>query len=518
MMSSEKNVDLSASPSLQAVETPFREFKMNPFTMIIFGGTGDLSKRKLLPTLFHLYQEDELPKGFSILSFARSKMTDDQYRSVIKEAFLEFGEEPLDENKWVEFAKHLFYLSGSFEEDQNYLELCKRIEEISVPSAKGSREVIYYLAVPPQLTPIVVQKLEDRNLCKGTFNAKIIVEKPFGRDRASAVQLNRTLRKAFDESQIYRIDHYLGKETVQNIIFFRFSNSIFEHLWNRHYIDNVQITVAEQLGIEHRSAFYEQSGVVRDVVQNHLMQLVGLVAMEPPVSFEADFIRDEKAKVFHSISQMDEESIEKVIVRGQYGPGKINNQGVPGYREENGVPSNSNTPTFFAAKLDIANWRWMGVPFYVRTGKRMSKRITEVAIEFKQPPLRLFGTAREALEPNILLLTIQPDEKISLRFGVKYPYSADQVYPVNMVFSYKDVFQTTSHPAYERLIADCMKGDLTLFVRQDAIETTWKIVDPIIAHWEKLPPSNFPNYPAGTWGPPEASLLLEKEGRQWITM
>jgi glucose-6-phosphate 1-dehydrogenase len=512
MMSSEKNADLSASQALQTLEIPFGEFKMNPFTMIIFGGTGDLSKRKLLPTLFHLYQENELPKAFSVLGFARSKMTDDQYRGTIKEAFLEFGEEPLDENKWVEFAKHLFYLSGSFEEDQNYLELCKRIEAISAPTTKGTQEVIYYLAVPPQVTPTVVEKLEDRNLCKGTFDTKIIVEKPFGRDRTSAVRLNRILRKAFAERQIYRIDHYLGKETVQNIIFFRFSNSIFEHLWNRHYIDHVQITVAEDLGIEHRSAFYEQSGVVRDVVQNHLMQLVGLVAMEPPVSFEADFIRDEKAKVFHSISPMDEESTGKFTVRGQYGPGKINNQDVPGYREEKGVPPDSNIPTFFAAKLYITNWRWTGVPFYIRTGKRLPRRVTEIAIEFKYPPLRLFGSAREALEPNILLLTIQPDEKISLRFGVKYPYSANQVYPVNMVFSYKDVFGTTSHPAYERL-----KGDLTLFVRQDAIETTWEIVDPIIAHWEKLPPSDFPNYAAGTWGPPEASLLLEKEGRRWIT-
>lgn len=509
--------DRLAGRFLQTYDVGFKEFKMEPFTMIIFGGTGDLSKRKLLPTLLHLYQEDELPPDFCIIGFARSKMTDEQYRDLIRGAIQELGEEQIDEEKWKEFREHLFYLPGGFDQDEVYPELCRRIDRRSVPTSVGNKEVIYYLAVPPQLTPIVVEKLKNCDLCKGRFYAKIIVEKPFGQDLSSAVKLNRILTDAFDERQIYRIDHYLGKETVQNIIFFRFSNSIFEHLWNRHYVDQVQVTVAEEIGIEHRSAFYEQAGVVRDVVQNHILQLVALVAMEPPVSFEADFIRDEKSKVFHSIRPVDQEEIDRFMVRGQYGPGKIKDRDLPGYREEPGVSPDSNTPTFFAGKFYIANWRWSGVPFYVRTGKRLPKRITEIAVQFKQPPLKLFGSQGEALEPNILLLTIQPDERISLRFGVKYPYSINQIYPVNMVFSYKDTFKITPHPAYERLLTDCLKGDLTLFVRQDAIEATWTIVDPIIARWEKNPPLHFPNYPAGTWGPPEASLLMEQEGRRWIT-
>jgi glucose-6-phosphate 1-dehydrogenase len=332
------------------------------------------------------------------------------------------------------------------------------------------------------------------------------------------VQLNNVLTHAFDENQIYRIDHYLGKETVQNIIFFRFSNSIFEHLWNRRYIDNVQITVAEDLGIEHRSTFYEQSGVIRDIVQNHLLQIIAMVAMEPPIGFEAEFIRDEKRKVFLSIHPMNEDLIDRFTVRGQYGPGKIKGQDVGGYREEEGVPVDSNTPAFFAAKFHIANWRWTGVPFYLRTGKRMAKRITEIAIEFKQPPLRLFGRTCDVLEPNILLLTLQPDEKISLRFGVKYPYSSNQIYTVNMSFGYEETFKTKFHHPYERLLLDCMKGDLTLFVREDEIEAMWNVVDPIIAQWEGIPPQHFPNYTAGTWGPPEAMFLLEHEGRHWITV
>jgi glucose-6-phosphate 1-dehydrogenase len=325
------------------------------------------------------------------------------------------------------------------------------------------------------------------------------------------------LASAFDERQIYRIDHYLGKETVQNIVFFRFSNSIFEQLWNHRYIDSVQITVAEELGIENRARFYEPSGVVRDMVQNHILQLIGLIAMEPPVGFEADFIRDEKVKVFRSIHPMREEHIDRFTVPGQYGPGKIDGKEIPGYRQEKGVAPDSPTPTFFAGAFYIANWRWAGVPFYVRTGKRMAKRITEIAIQFDQPPLRLFGRACDALDPNILFLTIQPEEKISLRFGVKVPNMANQIYPIDMKFGYRETFQAPSHPAYERLLMDCMKGDLTLFVRQDQIEMMWEIVDPIIAYWDSKPVQNFPNYRAGTWGPAEAFQLLEQEGRRWLT-
>jgi glucose-6-phosphate 1-dehydrogenase len=492
-------------------------FYVEPFSMVIFGGTGDLSKRKLLPALFHLYQDHQFPQGFSILGFARSKMTDEEYRRLIKEAVQTFLAGSFDEEEWNGFSKHLFYLSGATDDDESYTKLCRRMDQILIPTERGTGEVIYYLAIPPQIAPMVAEKLEHRNLCKGTYRTKIIIEKPFGQDHSSAVQLNQSLRKGFDENQIYRIDHYLGKEPVQNIIFFRFANSILEQVWNRYFIDNVQITVAEDLGIEHRAAFYEQSGVVRDIVQNHMLQLIGLVAMEPPVGFEAEAIRDEKGKVFRSISPMDETSVDRFTVRGQYGSGKVSGRDVPGYREEEGIPSSSTIPTFFAAEFHIENWRWAGVPFYIRTGKRLPRRITEIAIVFRKPPLTLFGQASDRLEPNILLLTIQPDEKISLRFNVKFPYTIHNIYPANMVLNYQETFKTIIHDPYERLLIDCMKGDLTLFARQDSVETMWEIVDPIIGRWEAIPPLLFPNYPAGAWGPPEADLLLKREGRQWVT-
>jgi glucose-6-phosphate 1-dehydrogenase len=492
-------------------------FHVEPFTMVIFGGTGDLSKRKLLPALFHLYQDHQFSQGFSILGFARSKMTDEGYRHLVKEAVQTFHEGPFDEEEWNGFSEHLFYLSGAMDDDESYAKLCGRIDQISIPTEQGSGEVIYYMAVPPQMAPVVVEKLEGRNLCKGNHHTKIIVEKPFGQDHSSAVQLNQFLRKGFDENQIYRIDHYLGKEPVQNIIFFRFANSILEQVWNRYFIDNVQITVAEDLGIEHRAAFYEQSGVVRDIVQNHMLQLIGLIAMEPPVGFEAEAIRDEKGKVFRSITPMDDTSVDRFTVRGQYGPGRVSGRDVSGYREEEGIPAGSKTPTFFAAEFHIENWRWAGVPFYIRTGKRLPRRITEIAIVFRKPPLILFGEASDRMEPNILLLTIQPDEKISLRFNVKYPYTTHNIYPADMVLNYQETFKTITHDPYERLLIDCMKGDLTLFARQDSVETMWEIVDPIIGRWEAIPPLLFPNYPAGAWGPPEADLLLKREGRQWVT-
>jgi len=444
-------------------------------------------------------------------------MTDEQYRSLIREAMPGSGEKGFDGQKWYEFSRHLFYFCGVLEEDETYKKLCARVDQTPTPVPGGRREVIFYMALSPQTTPVAVEKLKNHGLCRGIWNSKIIVEKPFGRDFASARRLNKILTSAFHEDQIYRIDHYLGKETVQNIIFFRFANSIFEQLWNRRYIDNIQITVAEDLGIGNRASFYEQTGVIRDIVQNHILQIVGLVAMEPPIGFEADFIRDEKVKICRSIQPMSEEYIDRFTIRGQYGAGQVEGKNVGGYREETDVAADSPTPTFFAAKFYIANWRWAGVPFYIRTGKRMPKRITEIAIEFDQPPLKLFGRSCDVLEPNILVMTLQPEEKISLRFGVKYPCAANQIANIHMDFRYQDTFKIHPCPAYERLLLDCLKGDLTLFVRQDGIEAMWNVVDPIISRWEKTAPQSFPNYAAGTWGPAEANHLLEQEGRRWIT-
>ncbi len=514
---SKESIEITASPFLQTCDIQASESKVKPFVMVIFGGTGDLSKRKLLPTLLHIFKEGELPSEFAILGIARSTMDDDQYRNLVKEAIQESGEEPLEENGWAGFSRHLFYLSADISQDEGYRSLCKKIEQLFGQMAGDTRDVVYYLAISPRMAPIVIKGLKRNDLCQGDFHTKIIVEKPFGRDRLSAAELNKVLTDGFEERQIYRIDHYLGKDTVQNILFFRFSNNIFEQLWNRHHIDHIQITVAEALGIETRGAYYEQSGVVRDMVQNHILQLIGMIAMEPPVGFEADYIRDEKLKVFLSFQPFNEEEIDRFTIRGQYGSRKVNDQEVPGYRGEKDVAPDSNIPTFFAGKFRIANWRWAGVPFYVRTGKRMAKRITEIAIQFKQPPLRLFGRTCDTLDPNILLLTIQPEEKISLSFGVKYPHSENQIRTVNMVFSYQEMFQIKYDHPYERLLIDCMKGDLTLFVREDEIETMWHIVDPIIARWESLSPERFPNYEAGTWGPLEADQLLERDGRQWIT-
>ncbi len=502
---------------LQTCNIPTEAYEIRPFTMVIFGGAGDLSRRKLLPSLFNLYMDNQLDAGFTILGLDRVGLDDRGYRSFVEESLQTFAPEMFNAARWEDFSGHLFFLSDTFEKDEAYERLRQRLEEMAVPTQEGARDAIFYMAVPPSVMPMIVGKLKNANLCKGAFETKIIVEKPFGRDRESAVQLNRVLTDAFDENQIYRIDHYLAKNPVQNIIFFRFCNTIFEEVWNRHNVDNIQITVSEDIGVEHRGAFYEQAGVVRDILQNHIMQIIGLVAMESPISFRADYVRDEKLKVLRSVRPMDDKFIDEFTVRGQYGPGTVGGKVVPGYRHEDKVSPSSGIPTFFAGKFHVDTLRWSGVPFYVRTGKRMPKRVTEICIQFKQLPLRLFGCTCDYMGPNILLLTIQPNEKIALRFGVKYPYSNNQIYSVNMVFNYNETFKTAFPPAYETLLADCMKGDLTLFVREDTVEEMWRIVDQITSRWESLPSSDFPNYAAGTWGPPGADLLLAREGRTWIT-
>jgi glucose-6-phosphate 1-dehydrogenase len=490
---------------------------IEPFTMVIFGGSGDLSRRKLLPTLYHLCHDQNLPDEYSIMGVASSARSDDEYRELVRKSIDQFSEGSVNWSCWEEFSKHLFYIQGNFDDNNTYTKLSKRLEEISGFTAKGTREIIYYMAVPPHFLPDIFERLSLCNLCRGIYDTRVIVEKPFGRDRESAAGLNNLIEKAFDESQVYRIDHYLGKETVQNIIFFRFANSIFEPLWNRRYVDHIQITVAESLGIENRAKFYEKAGVVRDIVQNHMMQILALVAMEPPIGFEADYIRDEKVKVYSTMRPMNGEYIDRFTVRGQYGPGTTGGVEVPGYRDEKDTAPDSNTPTYFAGKFYIDNWRWAGVPFYLRTGKRLSSRITEISIHFKQPPLKLFSSTCEIREPNQLILGIQPYEMISLNLGVKHPGIGNQLYPVNMSFNYEKDLQGDVHfpLPYERLLIDCIKGDQTLFARQDGIEAMWSVVDPIIERWENTPAPKFPNYSAGSWGPEKADKLINSDNRQW---
>jgi len=508
------NLNETSAPSCE-IATEKADIK--PFILVIFGGSGDLSRRKLLPTLFHLCHEQNLPDNFSIIGVASTERSDDDYREFVKKAIEENSEEPIHWPCWERFSSKLYYISGKFDDSNSYKKLLQRITELSQPADNGSKEVLFYLAVPPQFLPDIIKGLSSCNLCKGAFSTRVIVEKPFGHDRTSAAELNRLIGKAFDERQIYRIDHYLGKETVQNILFFRFANSIFEPLWNRRYIDHVQITVAESIGIENRARFYVKAGVVRDIVQNHMMQLLSLVAMEPPIGFDADFIRDEKLKVYRTIRQMDDEYLDKFTVRGQYGTGMIDEKSVMGFREEKDITPDSVTPTFFAGKFHIDNWRWAGVPFYLRTGKRLKKRITEISIHFKQPPLKLFSTTCETREPNILILRIQPQEEISLHLGVKYPGISNELYSVNMNFNYERDFQRNIHfpLPYERLLLDCMKGDQTLFARQDETEAMWSVVDPLILRWEQTPAPELPNYSAGTWGPAQADELIAGDSRQW---
>jgi glucose-6-phosphate 1-dehydrogenase len=510
----ESKTDLAET---QFCEIAPEKFDIEPFTLVIFGGTGDLSRRKLLPTLFHLCHDQNLPDEFTIIGVGSTNRSDDNYRALVKQAIEEYSEGTIYWPCWERFSRKLFYVSGRFDDENSYKKLSERIVELAKPTVRGTKEIIYYMAVPPNFLPDIMERLLSCELCRGIFSARVIVEKPFGQDRKSASELNTLIGKAFDEDRIYRIDHYLGKETVQNILFFRFANSIFEPLWNRRYIDHVQITVAESIGIENRGKFYEKAGVVRDIVQNHMMQLLSFVAMEPPISFEADHLRDEKLKVYRTIRMMDNDYIDRFTVRGQYGAGEINENKVLAYRDEKNITPNSNASTFFAGKLYIDNWRWAGVPFYLRTGKRLKRRITEISIHFKQPPLKLFSTVCDVREPNILVLGVQPQEKIILKFGVKHPGIGNQLYPVNMSFNYGSDFPGDVHFTlpYERLLLDCMKGDQTLFAREDEIEAMWAVVDPIIKRWKEIPASEFPNYPAGAWGPERADELIRSEGRQW---
>ena len=487
---------------------------IKPFVMVIFGGTGDLSQRKLLPTLYEHFKEDTSLSDFSILGVGSRAMSDEEYRHLIGRAVQEHLPDRYEDDAYRAFARHLNYFSMNVNERGRFKDLCARLQ-VGAGSADRDRQVLFYLAVPPKLLPDIISGIQGVKACGGVLNSKIIIEKPFGHDRASAVQLNQRIAAVFEERNIFRIDHYLGKDTVQSLIFFRFGNSIFEPLWNRRYIDHVQITVLEQLGIGHRARFYEQAGVVRDIVQNHVLQLLALVAMEPPVGFESDFIRDEKVKVFRTIRPFTESSIPSMCIRGQYGPGEIGGLRVPGYRQEEGIPADSMTPTFFAGKFHLDNWRWAGVPFYIRAGKRCAKTLTEIAVQFKQPPLRLFGRTCEEIAPNALVFSIQPQQQIGLKLNVKYPGLGNVPHPVHLEFDYDRSLRVKSRSPYKRLLLDCLRGDLTLFARQDGVEAMWSVVDPINMFWQDQSGEPFPHYDSGTWGPGAADQLIRQDGRAW---
>jgi glucose-6-phosphate 1-dehydrogenase len=480
-----------------------------PCALIIFGASGDLTKRKLFPALYSLAYRQLLPEQFAIVGVARTSETDDEFRDRMKAAVQEFGRDEFREDVWQELADGMRYVSGDAgNEEAAFDRVGETLTELDRERGTGGNRV-YYLAVPPAAFEAIVEGVGKRRSADGW--TRLIVEKPFGHDLASALELNELVHRHFDESEIYRIDHYLGKETVQNMLALRFANGIFEPIWNRQFIDHIQITVAESIGIEGRAAYYEQAGTIRDIFQNHLLQLVALTAMEPPIDFTSDSVRNEKVKVLKSMHTPG----PKNVVRGQYGRGYVEGEEVPGYREEPGVDPNSMTETFVAAKLFVDNWRWADTPIYVRAGKRLARRETTIAIEFKRAPHPPFEElAAEGLRPNVLLINIQPDEGVSLAIGAKVPGQGMQIRTVHMDFLYGGAFRMDMPEAYERLVLDCMRGDATLFTREDEVAEQWQLVDAIVAAWRRDRPS-FPNYPSGTWGPPSSDELLQRDGRAW---
>lgn len=488
----------------------------DPCVVVIFGASGDLTKRKLLPALYRLTQERLLPAEFAIVGVARSEMSHDEFRNRMKEAVLSFSEaKRVDEAVWNSFAQGIFYMSGNIYDLNSYRQLGQLLAEIDQKRGTAGNRVFYLSTAPEHYSP-AIKNLGEAGLAKpkdGSWT-RIIIEKPFGRDLESARKLNEEVASVFDEDQVYRIDHYLGKETVQNLLVFRFANGIFEPIWNRQYIDHVQITNAEAIGVEGRGAYYDTAGVVRDMIQNHVFQVLSLVAMEPPVSLAANAVRDEKIKAMQAVRPIPRDRVEEFAVRGQYGPGAVGGKPVPGYRQEKDVNPESRTETYAALKLYFDNWRWAGVPFYIRSGKRLPKRVTEIAIQFKEAPQLLFSSVAEQMEPNVLVIRIQPDEGITLRFGAKVPGQVTRIRWVNMDFRYGSSFGVAPPEAYERLLLDCILGDSTLYARRDMTERGWEIVMPILERWEETEP-NFPNYEAGTWGPREADELIERDGRRW---
>ena len=494
-----------------------------PCAMVLFGATGDLAARKLVPALYNLAREGLLPAAFSLLCFGRQQKTDEQFRTKMLEEVNKHSRlGPVLPEVWKDFGRTIGYHVANLDDPAGYESLKQRLVQVDREhGTQGSR--LFYLATPPDHFPIILRQLGAAGLITDTSRAypwtHVVIEKPFGRDLASARELNGVVASALDERQVFRIDHYLGKETVQNILALRFANAIFEPLWNQKYIDHVQITAAEDIGMEgRRGAYYDTAGAIRDMLQNHILQLLALVAMEPPVVMEADAIRDEKVKVLRALRPLTADDVASRVVRGQYGPGSWLGQPVKGYRQEESVAPGSATETFLALRLTLDTWRWAGVPFFIRAGKRLPKRVTEIAIQFKSAPMLLFGTTADGGQSraaNLLALRIQPDEGISLAFDAKAPGMRVRLQPVKMDFRYGSSFGQPSPEAYERLLLDAMLGDSTLFTRADEVEYAWRFADSIIAGWGAQSPPQFPNYDAGTWGPAEAERLLEGTNAKW---
>lgn len=489
----------------------------DPCTIVIFGASGDLTKRKLLPALYNLKALKLLPERFAVIGVAVSESNDEMYREKITADIKQFATHSVDQAVWDDFVKRTYYIQGDFNSADTFKHLAAKISDVQ-KTHQLPGNVLFYLAISPTFFAKVVDQLGAVGLTTETESAwrRVIVEKPFGRDLASARALNADLTKTLRESQIYRIDHYLGKETVQNIMVFRFGNSVFEPIWNRRYIEYVQITVAEQLGVELRGGYYDKSGVLRDMVQNHILSVLSLIAMEPPSSIEGDAVRNEKVKVLEAIRPMEPEEVIENTVRGQYAEGLIDGKPVPGYRTEPDVNPQSNTETFVAMKLKVENWRWAEVPFYIRSGKRLAAHTTEVVIGFRRAPLLLFGTQMESeIPPNRLVMHIQPEEGITLDIHAKRPGPKIQISNVPLNFNYKEFGEGNAATGYETLLYDCMIGETTLFHRYDSVDASWRIVNPILDVWQALPARDFPNYAAGTWGPRSSDELIAKDGHAW---
>ena len=493
---------------------------IDPCILVIFGATGDLTARKLFPAVYNLAREGQLPSQFAVVAFARRDKSNEEFRKEMKEAINKFSRvKPVDESIWKNFEQQIFYHKSGFDEDSGYQSLNNTLKDLdSRFGTKGNR--VFYLSTQPRYFTTICEKLHTSELIYDTKSVKdkwsrIIIEKPFGNSLQSAHDLQNELLQFLSEEQIYRIDHYLGKETVQNLMVFRFANSLFESLWNNRYIDHVQITVAEEIGIGRRGAFFEEAGLLRDIVQNHMMQLLSLVAMEPPVGLDANAIRDEKVKVLRALRPFSKEDFKTSIVRGQYDKGFVGGEPVKGYREEDNVDPKSNIETYLALRLFIDNWRWHDVPFYLRGGKRLPKRASEIAIQFKRPPGVLFQEHNNKHEPNVLAIRIQPDEGTALKINCKVPGPASPIQPVKMDFRYGSYFGMSPPEAYERLILDCMAGDSTLFAREDEVFNSWKLLTPVLEEWKTIQPDSFPNYQAGTWGPQHADDMMARDGRKW---